>query len=269
MASLSISTAWNETAEFVKREGGALFIIALAFMALPSVALQALAPGAVAPGQAPEPRLWVVLLLPVVMVLSIVGSLAISALALGRENIVGNAIAHGFRRFLPLLGASLLVGLAVVIVLVPLILASGIDMSELAAPTPAVAGKLLLFMVIFALIVLFVWVRIMLVTPVAAAEKLGPVAIIRRSWALTRGHMWKLVALVLLLAIAVLVIGYVVSLVVGIPVALIDGPPRPGSLGALLILLAGGVVNAGFAVIFTTMVARIYAQLIAGETTGN
>jgi hypothetical protein len=260
MAALSISTAWNETAAFVKRDAGALFTIAFALMALPSVAMQALGPGQMAPGQTPGAGLWM-LMLPIVLVLSIAGSLAISSLAMGRENVVGSAIAHGFRRVLPMIGATLLVGLAAMVVFVPLILIAGLTPENLTAPSPASAGRLLLVMLLFLVIFLFFWVRLMLMTPAAAAEGLGPIGIIRRSWQLTSGHFGKLLGFTLLFLVAAMVVMMVITMLIGILVALVAGRPEPGSVSALLMLLLGGVLNAVFVVFFTTMIARIYLQL--------
>jgi hypothetical protein len=263
MRRLSITAAWNEASDILKRDFGALFTVALALIALPSVVMQALGPGQANPATPPEPGLWM-LLLPVVLVLSIAGSIAISSLALGRERVVGSAIAHGFRRFLPMLGASLLLLLAAVVLLVPLVLVVGLDPEALMRPTAATAGKLVLAMLLFAILAVYFGVRLMLMTPVAAAEGVGAIGIIRRSWALTRGHFWKLLGFILLLGLAAIVILMVATMVLGLLIAAVAGPPAPGSLAAFILLLLSGLVNAAFTAVFTTIVARIYVQLAAG-----
>jgi hypothetical protein len=268
MRKLSITTAWNETVDFLKGNFGALFTVALAFIALPSVAMQALGPAQAAAGEAPEPGLWL-LFFPIVIVLSIVGTLAISALALRRENVVGAAIALGFRRFLPMLGASLLLGLAALIIAVPLVLLTGIDPEKLRSPSPETAGSVLLFACLFVILFLVIAVRLLLMSPVAAAERAGPVGIIRRSWELTKGHFWKLLGFVLLLAIVLMVVAAAVGAVGGILVAIVAGKPEPGSIAALLMLLIAGLVNAAWAAVFTSMIARIYVQLAGERTTGS
>lgn len=268
MAGLSITTAWNETANFVKGNMGALLTIAFALIALPSIAFQALGPGQVSPGEAAQAGLWL-LLMPVVIVLSIVGTLAISALALGRENVVGPAIALGFRRFLPLFGATLLVGVTALIVMIPLVLLLGVRPEDIAGGDRAAAGRIVLVMLLFLLIFLFIWVRLMLMTPVAAAERGGPVAILRRSWELTAGRFWKLLGFALLFIVAGLVVMFAATAVLGIAIALVAGRPDPGSVSALVLLLLSGVLNAIFVVYFTTMLSRIYVQLMGGATIGS
>ena len=267
MTKLSISAAWDETAEFLKRDAGALFIIAFAFIALPQVALQALVPGLASPGEQSLSPIWL-LVIVATMVLSMAGTLAISALALGRENVVGRAIALGFRRFPALLGASILVGLVVGLAGVALALIAGIDGRQLTAPTSEAAGRLLLLIVPLMLLFAFIWIRLMLMTPIAAAEEGGPLALIRRSWRLTAGRFWRLLGFVLLAVLVILVMSRVATIVVGLVISLVAGRPDPGTLPGLLLALVAGIVNAAIVMVFTTMVARIYAQLAPAPKTG-
>jgi hypothetical protein len=270
MPRLSITQAWNETATFVKRDFSPLFAIALALIALPNFALQALAPTPVGAGAGTKLLLWA-LLLVAALLCSITGSLAISALALGRENVVGRAIGHGFRRLPAMVGASLLVGIPLIVFAALLAILLGLRAETLAVQTPANLGRLFLYMLLLMVLLMPIWIRLMLMTPVAAGESVGPIAIIRRSWGLTSGHFWKLLGFVLLLIVVLLVVMVAISSVAGILVALVLGRPQPGSLAALIMLLVSGVVNAAFTVVFTTMVARIYAQLAGSgaATTGS
>lgn len=263
MPKLSITAAWNESADYLKAHFGTLFTIAVALITLPNVALQAFGPGAGAPGTAPEPGLWM-LLVPVVLVLGITGSLAISTLALGRAATVGEAIGHGFRRVLPMLGATLILVLALCLLTVPVVLATGLDARDFLTPTPASAGKVALLMLVILALLLFFGVRLLLMTPVGAAEPAGPVAIIARSWALTKGHFGRLLGFLLLMAVAALVVVMVATMVIGLIVAAILGAPAPGNPAGLVMLLVGGLMNAVFLVVMTTMVARLYLQLAGG-----
>ncbi len=275
MARLSITTAWNESATFLKLHFGALFTIALAFVAIPNVALQALGPAAAAPGETPEPGLWL-LLMPIVLVLNVAASLAMSSLALGRMNVVGEAIAHGFRRCLPMLGAIAILMIAMLVVFVPLLMLSGLTPDDFARPTPAKAGRLLLVMLVIAGIGLFFAARLLLMTPVAAAEAAGPLAIIRRSWTLTAGHFWKLLGFLLLMLVVLLVVTTVATILLGLIIGAIAGPPQPGTTGGFVLALVGALINAAFVVVTTTLIARIYVQLsgagpaaAGGATTGS
>ncbi len=258
MQNLSINTAWNETAAFVKREAGLLFPIAFALIALPAAFFQAMAPRTV-PGTTPEPGSWMLLFIPVI-VLSMIGTLTLTVLALRPGTVVADALKTAARRFLPVLGAILLLVAAAALASVPLAILLVMFVSQ------AVLTALMALVFLGAFI--FLWVRLMLMNPVGAVEPLGPIAIIRRSWALTAGHFWRLFGFVLLMVDLFLVLSFAVSAVGGILIVLVAGAPEPGSLGAVLILLLAALLNTILSVYFTTIIARIYAQLSGFSTNG-
>jgi hypothetical protein len=78
--SLSVGTAWNETAAFAKREARFLFPIAFFLHSLPAAILQLIAP-VTAPGRLPEAGPWL-LFVPAVPAASLIGALANCRLAL-------------------------------------------------------------------------------------------------------------------------------------------------------------------------------------------
>ncbi|MEA3038619.1 MAG: hypothetical protein QOE79_1132 [Sphingomonadales bacterium] len=259
MTKLSITQAWNESAEYIGRHFGALFTVALALLVLPDLVPQLLALGE---DQAPQPGLWF-LFLPVVAVLGVAGNLALSSLALGREVMAGRAIAHGFRRTLPMLGASLLIGLAALILLIVLAIASGVDLRNADSEVLAASGRFRTLMLVFFLVAAFFVVRLAMVTPAAAAEPLGPIGILKRSWTLTGQAFWKLLALFVLL----LILGFVIALVlvaIFAMVLLALGEPQSDNVAILAILLLTGIFKAALAVCFVTLLSRIYVQL-AGD----
>lgn len=257
MAKLSITAAWDETAGFVKREGRLLFPIAFLLMSLPAAILQALAP-VTTPGKLPEPGPWL-LFVPVLVIASLVGALAISWLALRPGASVGEALQVGLRRFLPLLGAAVLLGFGLALLMVPVILIVG----ALAAASGGTASPALVLLLLLILIPVYltIWVRLILMTPAASVEPLGPIALIRRSWQLTAGHVWKLLGFLLLIIVVALVAMIAVGAVFGILIAVLLGLPQPGSLAMFLISLVSALVQAAISGIFTALVARIYAQL--------
>ena len=111
------------------------------------------------------------------------------------------------------------------------------------------------------LLVLFFWVRLALLTPAAAAGAGGPIALIRRSWNLTRGHFWRLLGFLALALILSLFVLIAAGLIGGILVTLTLGRPEPGSAAMLLILLGAALLQAAVSGLFTAFVARLYAQL--------
>lgn len=258
MARLSISRAWEETAAFARREARLLFPVAFLLMSLPGSILQAMAP-VTTPGKLPELGLWLAFL-PVVVIGSLVGGLAISHLALRPGASVGEALQIGLRRFLPLLGAAVLVGVGVSLLMIPLILIVAVlaTPASAGAVPPALAVLPVLLMIP---VLVVVWVRLILMTPAAAAESVGPIALIRRSWDLTRGHFWRLLGFLVLLILVSLVVLTAVGAIGGILVILIAGQPQPGSIAMFLVLLISALVQAVVSGLFTAFIARIYAQL--------
>ena len=269
MNTLSISKAWDETAEFAKREMGTVLPIALALIMLPSIIFQVLGPMLIAPGSTAG-ALPQLLMLLIILALNIVGTIAIAALAIGRETVVGSAIGRGFRRLPPMLAAALLVGLAAVVILTVIAVLVGVQVEDLqtSPPPESAVGKLALMGLIFLAIALVFWAKLMLMTPVAAAEEGGPIAIIRRSWRLTAGHFAKLLVFSILMLVVLLVVTLAVNFVFGTLLRLVGEPLKPGTIANLLLLLISGVVNAALVVLFTTMTSRIYLRLSGAETNG-
>jgi len=126
------------------------------------------------------------------------------------------------------------------------------------AVPPALAVLLVLIVIPLYLVV---WVRLILMTPAAAVEPIGPIAMIARSWRLTAGHFWKLLGFLLLIIVVGLVTLMAVGAVFGILIALIVGTPEPGNLAMFLISLVSALVQAVVSGIVTAFIARIYAQL--------
>ena len=269
MAQLSITQAWNETAAFVKQEGRLLFPLAFMLVAFPVAVMEAFTPAPAAPGEMPSAGAWL-LLFPLAMIAGMIGNLAISCLALRPGTSVGEAIGQGARSFLSLLGAALLLMIAgmlafLVIAMVMVAATPGaIADAQSGVASGAVATATVLTMLALLPLLLFFGARLMLMTPIAVAEKAGPLKLIGRSWSLTRGHVWKLIGFLILIGILVMVVGAAVQAVAGLLFALVAGPPEPGSTSSLLVILVMAGVNTVVTAYLTSLVARIYAQLSGG-----
>jgi len=261
MVRLSISEAWSETAAFVKREGQLIYPIGFLLIALPGALLRTSVPVMV-PGQVPEPGLWLALL-PIAIILTLIGNIAISRLALRPGTSVAESLQHGARRFVTLFLAALLTGLALMVIALPLVFLLAAVAAVAGNPAIAAAGAIL-FLPVFA----FIWTRLILMTPIAAAEEGGPVAVIRRSWALTAGKFWTLLAFLALLVLVALVVSMAVGLIFGSIIILAAGQPLPGSLSAWLILTVSALVQALLSSVFAVVIARVYAQLAPPDRAG-
>ena len=271
MANLSITQAWNETADFVRREARLLFPVSFMLLALPGALMEAVTPAPAVPGQAPEAGLWL-LFLPVLVVAGIVGNVAIAYLALRPGSSVGEALRRGLSRLLSLLAVAILlvvlfIVLAFIIALIVALLVPGaMTAAQSGATTPAMTQAILFVALIVLPIALYFGARLMMITPAAAAEAGGPFELISRSWALTAGHVWKLIGFLLLVGVLVVVVTAAVELIAGIPIAVVTGPIEPGSTGALLVILIKALVSTVVSAYLASLLARIYAQLSGSAT---
>ena len=261
MAKLSISNAWNETSLFLGREARLVAPIALLLIAIPGIAVQLLGPQDNANPGAAELILGLVLLFASTIA-GLIGAIAITHLALRPGASVREALGVGLRRFFPLLVSSLLIGLVFGILAILLLTLLAGSVLERGVINPAeMVTTLMPIVVILTILGVALWVRFMLMTPVVTAEPVGPIGIIRRSFALTSGHYWRLLGMVLLLLLVAVVTLIAVSLVLGISLALLFGPPVPGSATWIINGIISTLFQTILTVILAVLVARIYAQL--------
>ncbi|MDQ8755473.1 hypothetical protein RCO27_04455 [Sphingosinicella sp. LHD-64] len=272
MANLSVTTAWNETTAFVGRESRLLFPLAFMLASLPMAVVGAIMPQS-GPNQAPEGGLWLILL-PIALLVGLIGNLAISYLALRPATSVGEAIGRGLQRFLPLVGAVLLLMIAgavllLIVAIVTVMLVPGAaTQGASGTPGPAMLAAIGLTMIILVPFLLFFGARLMPMTPVAAAENGNPFAILARSWALTSGHTLKLIGLLLLVGITVSILSFAVESIAGLAVMATVGSIQPGSTGAFLVQLVLAAMNMVVTAFVTVLIARIYAQLAGTDQAG-
>ncbi|MFN3945477.1 MAG: hypothetical protein ACK4K7_11170 [Allosphingosinicella sp.] len=260
MSRISVSDAWSESAAFLRREARLVLPVAFLLVALPQALVQSLSGGAV-PGQPQaEPSVVGGLLMLPMMSVTLIGTIALCALALRPGLSVGEAIRVGGRRFLPLLGALLLAALGLALLFLPIFVVIGFSAARGATGAGAVVAVLLLIAA-----GVTIGVRLLLTTPVAAVEPGGPIAILKRSWSLTGPVFWKLLGLLLLVLLAMLVVMMAVGAVFGLLVILVAGPPQPGGgFGSFLILLVTAVIQALVTAFMMTLFSRVYAQLVGG-----
>ncbi|MGI8931238.1 MAG: hypothetical protein ACR2FK_02495 [Sphingomicrobium sp.] len=262
MANLSIGRAWDETAKLLVSERRLLVPIALAFLFVP-VTLNGLAAPDVQTAK-PADALSAVAL--VALLLGLVGRLAISLLATGKQGQLVELIARAAKRLLPLV-----VALAIVMIpLAALFVAAGRLLPDQGAdPGSVPIGQALLglvLMIALLIMTLLAAARLLLpLVPVAAIEDGGPITLLKRSWQLSRGHFWRLLALVLLIGIAGIILLVAVQSVVGSIATLAIGKPEPWTVSRLMVAVAGGLVQSAVITVGSVLVARTYVQLSASQ----
>ena len=250
MAKLSMSKAWDETKDVLSRDGKLIGAVVLALFFLPGVVAAVVSPEAEG-----MPRTGGELLVTaIVAVIGVIGQLAVIRLALGTRSTVGEAIGHGARRAPAYLAASIL-WLAPFIIGIFLVAGDLVRAPETATLGSAL-GALLLLAGLF-----YVSVRMLMTSSVASAEHASVPDILRRSWAMTRGHWWRLFGFLLAFLIIAVILLTAVGTVAGIVGALLFGEPQAMTLGALFVAIFVQLVTAIVTAGFLVMLARTYTQL--------
>jgi Membrane domain of glycerophosphoryl diester phosphodiesterase len=261
MAQLSLSKAWEDTRAIFARDGSLLTAVALALFVLPQIIVGLVTPSVGAAVSTQGRVIWIIGAL-----IGLVGQLALVRLAVGPSTAVGQAIQHGARRFLPTIGAFLILVAAMALVLVPLMivlfLTGTVQIPVEGQPPPPSFAALA---AVIALASVLVSVKFALSVAISSTEQVGPLQILKRSWTLTRGHYWRILAFVLMLVVTALVLGIVAQSVGGIFAELIGDQITPFSLGALVIALLEAIASAVVSTLFSVMLARIYLQLAGRE----
>lgn len=252
MARLSLSKAWDETRAHLAADGKLYIAIALALFVLPATVFGTLEPSALMGGTPQNSTVQLLFLL--VLLLNGAGRLAISRLAL-RHATVGEAIGHAMRRIMPLAAAFLIFLIPVVLLLTPFLPA------VMASPDNPPPGPLLASLAI-TLAAFILGVRLALpLVPIAAAEPIGPVALLKRAWQLTAGNWWRLAGFMIVFFAASLLAARAVGYVLGGVLILVSGPLEPMGVSALVLAAVLALVGAAFTAVFSVMLARIYVQL--------
>ena len=260
--------AWSDATSLISGNRDTVFAVAGLFFFLPYLAMALIAPEALspAPTQAPpgtDPQVvidqavaaltqqyadnWPYFL--IAFFAQIIGTLSLLALLtdIGRPT-VGEALQRGLISIPSYLAAQILGALAgIIVVVVPLAI-----VGQFAPPAAAVLLALLL-----AVVAVYIYVKLALVSPVIAIEsELNPIKAMRQSWALTKGNSIRIFAFLMLLLIAVGVVAVLVTLILGTVFAAFS--PAIAGIGNGIVT---AIVNAVVGVIFIAVLASIHRQL--------
>lgn len=257
MAKLSLSKAWDETKGVISRDGKLIATVALAMFFLPGVIV-----GVIEPETKPIPATMTDALMAIVLgLIAVIGQLAIIRMALGSRLTVGEELGHGARRMPAYIIAGLLWAGPLAIAGY-LVFGGGDAFRE---PENASGGQVIAFFLIL-LVMLVIGVRMMMTSPVASTEQAGPIDILKRSWALTSGHWWKLFGLLCVFLLLMIIVMTAVGAVIGILSRILFDPIEPMTVGALFVAVCTQLVSAIFTTGLLVMLARIYVQLTASPS---
>ena len=110
--------------------------------------------------------------------------------------------------------------------------------------------------------------RLSVTGPVLVSEPArNPIAVIRRSFALTKGQGWAIAALILLLFLGFYVLSLAVTFTLGSILLLIDRAADTGGIGAFLLLVLTTALTAAFNVVLMVLLASMYRRLAPSAAT--
>lgn len=265
---VNMGTVWDRATEFLSSTARGWWPVALLAIFVPRAIgdVAQLASDTLGQGAAQGIALAAVLI-------ALWGQLVIVALALDPERGIAAArriATGGFGRAVLVM---LVLFVAVMVLIGPVIgtlVASGMDLTQLAGGTqasaPDLSGGAAVFLGLYGLalcvVVLFVGARLVPLYPVILAEARGPGAI-TRSFAITRGLTWKLVGVLILFCIVLAVAAAAARSVAGVIVGLIFPASGAVTPGAVAGALAGALVTTIFSVIVAAYSAKLYRAVAA------
>ena len=204
---------------------------------------------------------WVALVFMVALVIArtALGWITHKAM-LGEETDVTTALTHGAKLFFPMLGLLIVEGVILVIVeivlYIPMVIlgVGAVAAAGRSAPGAGFGIELLLFMVAYAVAILYVVASLFVTTSALVAESdTGVFQAIERSWTLTKGRRWNIVGALVLVYLLLWVVMVAVSFMVGIGLGLSQRGPAAG--GGMLAAFIGGMI------LFSLVVSGYYFVL--------
>ena len=259
---VSMGTVWDRATEFLSDNLSAIFPLALFAIFMPLAISQSVLPLTVSGGSTAliVDILW--------LGLSITwkwGSVAIMALALDAVGGRGAAIATANRRFLPIVGISLILLLGTLAVALPLAIALGLSGFDVQAAIRGgkaeLTGGLEWFIILYLAFLLgaFIWLfaRLLLLTPTVIVERRG-VGAIARSFKLTKSVQWKIIGVAILYVIVFAVCYLAAKFVFGSIFAMFAGGDGPVTIGSVLTSILVSVVTTAFTVLAAAFTAKLY-----------
>jgi hypothetical protein len=256
---ISMSAIWDESIALVKRERQLLVPLALATIGIGSAASALVQPGSV---QTDTAALAFVATLAANL-LNLIGSLAIIALVLKPGLSVAEGLRLALARVPKMLAIVFLYFLAILVVLLPAILAA--NPAALTAKTALedIPSLAMLLGVIAAFVIIYAGLRLVTLN-VIIIDRNPPVwTAIMAALAQSRGLVLKLLAVLLLfLTVGAILSGAVVA-VLGALFGLLGKSFGLPLLGKMVAALAGGMIEALLSMIFAVFITTLYQKLSA------
>ena len=262
---VSMSTVWDRTAEFLSEHMGAIIGIALTGLFVPSVVGEILTPLNANAG--PALKLGLGLLGLLLLLVTLWGQLALTALTLAVADGAGAARVRAIRRlgpFVLVMIALLVIALVLAVPALFIMIGAGVDVTRLNQPgvlqnmAPGAAGMVGIYILIAIPVALWLMARLAIVsTAVVVAEDVA-LGALRRSFRLTRGLALRIIGVLLLYGIVMWVATLAVETVVGALLGLMLEGAGPITTASVLTATCVALVGTIFSTIAAVYAAKLY-----------
>lgn len=261
----SYSAVWDDTMRLLRENGRLLAAVAGVFVFLPTVAsaifLKMPEPQSEDPARilAAMQVYWLAALPWLILqgLVAMVGTLAMTRLVLARGTTVAGAIGFGVKLLPFYILLTIVAALAAIVICVPVLLVMGV-VGVAVGPGPAMALVTGLAVIAMLVPLLYLAVRLIPSIPVMVAEGLrNPIAVLTRSFALTKGNGWALLGLFIVIIIVGAIVAGVATALIGIVFHLVAGQ----EVGTLLTAVVSSLLSAAFATLMVMLYAAIYRGL--------
>jgi len=262
----SYSAVWDDTVRLLRDNGRLLAAVAGVFLFLPAVAfaiyLKPPEPQSEDPARifAAMQAYWVSALpwLAVQGLIGMIGTVAMTRLVLAPGTTVGAAIADGVKLLPFYILLTVVVSLLALVALLPALLVIG-AIGMAAGPGPALVLVSMLGLIAMLIPMLYLAARLIPSIPVMVAEgRRNPVAIVTRSFELTKGKGWAVLGLLIVIVLVGAIVTGVATALAGIVFHLAAGQ----EVGALLTAVVSSMLSAAFATLLVMLYAAVYRALV-------
>ncbi len=256
MTDLSMTEIWDDTRRFVSRELGLLLPLGFATFGMGTLLLSLAVPEHPA-GKQPELGMWMLWMIPAgLMVLT--GYLAMSIIALRSRITVAEAI-EGATKLLPR-------AIILMLMVVSLITFGALVMSVLAGIVSLAMGlgqqgAVMLSVMLMVPPLAWLSVRLAVLWPVLADQRGIATGSIARAFLLTKGHGWRIAALLFLNMVMYTMLSGILELAGGSVLMLVARFVGRPEMGSTLVSILLAAFNAIYAVFWSVMLVRLYEKL--------
>lgn len=274
-----MNRTWNQALALLRGNASLLAVIAGVFLLLPGTLFYVALPDVMTTlgtQTNPDPDQVLAMLRAALVPLLIVGLamfvaqtigyLAMIALMGDDRPTVGDALRRALSYLPTAIGVTLLMLLGYLVVAFVAV----VVMALLVGAGTVIGGEVMAGVLAFIsgvgmmVAIIYFATRFILTTPIIALEGItGPLAVCKRSWALTKSHSLKIFVFFLLIFAAYFVIAMIVGAVFGVIAGLLGG----GAASALVLGLSNGLVGAAVAMIFSAILVAMHRQLAGHSPT--